>query len=708
MKALIFTIQLLLFLNMAGFAQPGKDKLPVMLIARSYPDHIVLRYFPTSPALMDKANSLGYIVEKAAYKAGLPVEKQVFSAVKGSPFKRWNNDRWEKALNETDKKDTTQIQLAGFAMTLSDENVKPAADIMANGLQTLMQARDDQDMKFAMALIAANRSKLAAEGLALSITDNEVKPGSVYVYRVRINDPAAGITGAAYIKIKCGDFNARYLFNNKVIKLTEGDNKVTFSFPGSTEYYAFNGERSDDGGATYKKITATPAFKLTPHGYTGKTDYGFTDSNLVNYKKYRYRVLVSTLFADELPLAEFTATPRDRTPPPPPFLRSVKQIKPTQVELVWDAQPASDLQGFNIKRSSSFKGKYTLISKTVLAPAARTYIDETFDANGSNYYLVEAVDTAGNTSSSFAAYVTLIDSIPPAMPVISSARIDTAGKIVIKVKPNTEKDFIGYQLLKANAPDHEFSGTAETYLDSSGRKIFTLKDSTTLNTLTKKIYYKVIAFDSHYNQSLPSKTIELKKRDTIPPVPPLITGFAVTDSTIVISFANSSSDDAVSNILLRRESGASKFDTVFINKDDKVSRFIDQKIMGGRQYEYAMISRDDGGLRSKISRSIVLKAKLNDRLPAPVISGVYNGNTKKIALSFLTDEKLNGRKIKVEIYKRSNKLSTWAAYKQIDLVAGKAFLDDVENTAKSVFYTIRLTDNKRVSNFSNELEIDYQ
>lgn len=708
MKTLFIIFQIL-FISTICLAQGDAGKASVALVARAYPDHVVLRYFPTTPTLMNRAYVTGFVIERAVYKPGIANDKLAYTPIKGSPFKRWGDDLWEKGFREMDSSDSTNVKLAGFAMTLSDENVKPdSIDVMAGGLKSLKEERDNQDMKFAFALIAANRSKLAAEGLALRITDSDVKTGVIYVYRVRVNDPTENTkTGIAYVKVQCGAFNAKYLANNKVVKVIEDDEKIAFSFPDSKEYYAFSVERSDDGGTTYTRITGVPTIKLTPHGYKGKTDYGFVDSNLVNYKKYYYHVFVSTPFADELPLADFTAMPRDRTPPPSPFLKTATHIKPKQVELIWETTAVPDLSGFTISRSNAIKGKYTLISKATLPKTARNYIDEGFDPMGNNYYVVEAIDTAGNVSSSFPAYVTLIDSIPPDMPVITSAKIDTAGKIVIKIKPAIEKDFAGYQLLKANARDHEFSVVTETYRDSLGRTTFTLKDSTSLNTLTKNIYYKVIALDSHFNQSVPSKIIELKKRDTIPPVSPLITDFAITDSTVLITFANSPSEDVISNMLLRREVGKAKYDTVFVNKNNLVTRFIDKKFIGGSEYEYTMIAKDDGGLKSKITRSIILKTQLNNRIPTPVIQGVYNPQTKKIALTFLVDDKLKNRKLKVEIYKRADKAAAWIAYKLIDLDKTKPFLDDTESGQQSTYYTVRLADaNKNNSNFSNELEVD--
>jgi hypothetical protein len=713
MKTILIILPLVLISFICRSQTQNETKTTIAITARSYADHIVLRYFATTPSLLNTANKVGYVIERAVFKDGIPVEKLSYTPVKGSPFLRWTDQQWDSALKAADKTDTTNIKLAGFAMTLSDSNVRASkGNVFDGGLKSLKEERDNQDMKFAFALIAANRSKMAAEGLALRITDNDVVLGTTYVYRIRINEPTSNISlESAYVKVKCERFNDKYLINNKAVIITEGDEKVSFAFPESKEYYAFNVERSDDGGVTYKKLTTTPTLKLKPHGYTGPSDYGYSDSSLVNYKKYYYRLFVSTLFADDLLFAEFIAMPRDKTPPPAPFLKSATHIKPTQVELIWETmgKKADDLKGFNIKRSDAIKGKYILISKSILPVSARKYTDESFDKDGTNYYIVEAVDTAGNISQSFPAYVTLIDSIPPAIPIISSARIDSVGKITIKVKPNIEKDFMGYQLLKANAKDHDFSVVLETFKDSLGRTTFTMYDSTTLNTLTKNIYFKVIAFDTHFNQSEPSKVIELKKRDTIPPVSPLITGYAINDTSVVISFANSSSEDAVRNILLRRESGKVKFDTAFSNTNIKVTRFIDKNIIGGRQYEYAMIAKDDGGLSSKISNSIQIKTLLNNRIPAPKLEGTYDPNTKKVSLNFIVDTKLMNRKLKIEIYKRDNKLSGLNIFKTIDFEKGKPFLDDPTDGQSGSNYTVRLTDeNKKSSNFSNELELKFK
>lgn len=708
----IFILLILVIINAYSYGQQpsANPQTALVLSARSYSDRIVLRYDPTTPILFHQANKVGYIVERANYTQGISLEKLNFEAIKGSPFVRWEDVQWKKALNDEMLRDSASANLAALAMAYSDQAIN-GGDLLKDGLTSLKEQQSNADMRYGFSLIAANRSRVAAEGLGIGVVDPTVTLGQTYVYRVRINQPIQNpAIDWVYIKVTCENFNDKYLRNDKLVKVVEDDGSITFSFPESVNYYAFTFERSDNDGLSYQKIIKTPVLNFRPTGFDGIANFAYRDSSLTDYKKYHYRIFVSTVFADELVLAEFIAMPRDKTPPSPPFLRSALHVKPNQVELNWETKDNSsgDLKGFTITRGVSENGEYQPISKGILPATSNSYIDQSFDQEGSNYYIVEAVDTAGNSSRSYPAYVTLIDSTPPAIPAITSAKIDSVGKIFIKVKPNSEKDFMGYQLLKANAKEHEFSIVLETFKDSLGRSTFTMNDSTTLNTLTKKIYYKVIAFDTHFNQSASSEIIELTKRDTIPPVSPLITGFAVNDSSVVLRFANSSSEDVVRNILLRRESANEKFDTLFSNSDLRISQFTDAKIGGGKQYEYAMIAKDDGGLQSKPSKSIYVKTILNNRIPMPKLDGSFDGKTKKITLSFLVDKQLENQKLKVELYKRSDKNAAWINFKNIDFEKGKAYQDDPEPGQNGMIYTVRLTDgNQKSSKFSNELELKF-
>src|SRR6056297_3068879 len=141
-----------------------------------------------------------------------------------------------------------------------------------------------------------------------------------------------------------------------------------------------------------------------------------------------------------------------------------------------------------------------------------------------NYYVIQAVDTAFNVSSSIPAAVTLIDTIPPAAPVWLSGDIDSLGVVTLKLENKPENDLMGYRLYKANYPDHEPSVIFEGFVDDDTLQdeiptAFT--DTVTLNTLTPRIYYKIKALDFNFNQSGFSEMMVIERPDTIPPTAPV-------------------------------------------------------------------------------------------------------------------------------------------------------------------------------------------
>jgi uncharacterized protein len=699
---LITTLFILVICNISIAQNALENRVTAM--SRSYNNKIVLRLFNSSPASLIVGNKKGYIIQKADFKSG-ELSNLSFINIQNSFSYRMNEDSANVYIERNKITDSFEREMAGLAYFLTeDKGQKTNDDILTEGTSSLKEHIQDEAMKFFMINIACNRSKLAAKVMGLWVEDENVIVGKTYVYRVKINDDN---NDWFYIKVNCENFNPKYLLKNDSITLNEGDSKIDFKFPEGDDFYAFNVNRSNFNHNNYVRLNKEPILKITPNEAIAKTDYVYGDSTLINYKIYYYQIWVNTPFGDELIYAEFSAMPRDKTAPDAPYIKSALHIKPNQVEIKWEMKDknSNDLKGFNISLGNDNAGPFKKLNKNLLPTNKLTYIDESFSLDTTNFYVVEAIDTAGNISRSFPAYVTLIDSIPPATPIIASAIIDSLGRVIIKMIPNKEKDFLGYEVQKANQRDHEFSTISQTFLDSiNGNTTFVIYDTTTLNTLTKHIYYKVIAYDTHFNQSPASAIIELKRRDTIPPVPPILTNFKLTDTTVVLTFANSSSDDLEANYLLRKEANTSKFDTIFINKNAEISQYVDTKIIGGKTYEYTMMAIDDSGLKSKFSRSLIIKTILNDNLPTPKLTGRLDVKSNEVTLNVETDSKLKGEKVYVEISKRKNNKAVWNVWKTIELDKANNFID--QNYAKGQIYIVRLLDaESKSSNYSKPLTL---
>jgi uncharacterized protein len=701
MKKYILIITIL-FCCQSIFAQVDSSKR-LSAMKRSYNNKIVLRLFPSNPSSLLVGNKKGYKVQRADFAQG-DIASLNYADIKNPVSIRITEDSGVSYIINKKITDTLELKMAGLAYGLTEQNALPQkGDVLADGVSSLKDKQQDESMKFFMVNIACNKSKLASIILGLWIEDEQVELGKTYAYRVKINDEK---NDWFYIKVTCENFNPNYLLNERNIKLNEGDTKVDFNFPEGYDYYAFNIDRSNFTKDAYKRMNKEPIVKINPTGTVGKVDYTFGDSSLTNYKKYFYKVWVNTPFGDEMLFADFAAMPRDKTAPTMPAIKTANHVNPAQVEIKWEMEDKinGDLKGFTVKRGSKNEGPFTQITQKALPSNARTFIDESFEKNGENYYVLEAVDTAGNKIESYPAYVTLIDSTPPAIPVVAKATIDSVGKITIKVKPNTEKDFMGYQLLKANAEDHEFSVEQETFKDSLGATTFVLYDSTTLQSLTPKIYYKLVAFDTHYNQSEPSQVIILKRPDTIAPVSPIITNYKVADTTVTIVFVNSSSDDVVANYLLRKEVGKQKFDTIFTNKENTIEKFKDKKFIGGKEYEYTMVAKDEGNLFSKKSRSLFIKTLLNNELPVPIIQAVFNEKQKAVTINYKLNGQLKSKKATIEIYRRTAIDADWVILKAVAVDINKPIIDEKLPNTTSVFYIAKIVDeNNNSSTFSKPI-----
>lgn len=619
------------------------------LVLRSYQDSVWLRWAVSNEAVWKVANTQGYVVERAERPAGntTPAAKLKFTPIAGSPFKNWTQEQWQTALAPL-QADTQAYALAGVAANLAlTPTTKPTGDIIQN-IKTLTQARQNAENPFTLALLLANRSRVAALGLGLRTTDKGVKTGKTYVYRVYCAGKTPIATDTAYAETAVQAYSPEKIYSMLKVSAFEADSSIAFDWQKTPEFYGFQVERSRDGGKIFSRLTKMPIVPSFPEGYTGDRRAGFGDDEvgIPRYQPLVYRFWGSTPFADEVMFAEVRAMRRDRTPTLAPFIESAEHTQPTKVVIQWkmNAPVEADLQAFRIKRGSKADGTFTDITQSPLDKNTRTFTDTQFDLGGQNYYVVEAIDTAGNVSRSMSRYVTLIDSTPPAKPVFISGTMDSLGKVKLVIQPNMERDFAGYRLLKGNAREHEFSAIQQTYSDSlppatKETPPVVFFDSTQVRTLTRSVFYRVIALDRNYNESELSEIIEIKRPDVIRPVAPLLGTYTATDSSVVLTYVRSASNDVAQHKLLRRvvsgkRSAWEAIATLSPKDITPISTYNDYAVQGGTRYEYAMIAIDESGLVSDTSLSITVTPYTRMFVSAPVLVAKAAPATRSVEIGW--------------------------------------------------------------------------
>jgi hypothetical protein len=602
---------------------PKKDSVHISLRvkAQNYGDSIVVRWAPGNSTSWMLTQKNGFLFKRKVFRKGL---KNIFTLVDSSSvvIRPWNLDAWGNYFKSShDSLAAVAAQMA-FAKSLPFDKSK-----QGNSFNNLSEKYNEQESRFGFVLMLADFDPAVAEGLGFRFVDKNVGKDLYYLYSL----VPAEIH--PYTKIDTGRVlmeGSRIYTHEKFpeIKGIAGDKMIKliwYSNIGENNFSGYIIERSDDG-KNFKRLNRLPfvAFKT---GKDKTKPVQYADSVSQDYKNYYYRVTGINAFGDHsVPSPVLSIHALDLTPPHYPVISSINNIKGTgSIQLQWiKKEKENDFKGYVVGRSTNLKGPFLPVSKDFLPFGTTRFTDEHPSTSAPNYYIVAAVDTAGNAGRSMPAYMNVDDHTPPAQPVGLTGIIDSSGRVSIHWNWGKEDDLAGYRIFFANSIDHQFTPLSQDLVTDSS-----YADSIALKTLTKKIYYKVIAYDRAMNPSAASQILVLNKPDIVPPVAAMIKSFKVTDSSVIIKWFPSCSPDVATQILYRKQDSSSQWLqlSAFGPKD---SVYADHQVISLHHYVYAVETKDSSGLHS--GKSFPLKVY--------VYTKGYRGNIKKFEV-----EKVQGKSI---------------------------------------------------------------
>jgi uncharacterized protein len=592
---------------------PGFTK--IMVIARADLDSVVLRWAPATPHGWRVANRTGYVVER---RTG------------NGDFVRLTPDTLHPMI----------------AMQLIDEMKlhpeKTYLGLVVNALwadSVLMEADGSDTMKdnaerntnlYGYALFVADNDPYIASLMGLRFVDRNVKAGEHYTYRVRLNE------GREY-RIDPGevDVDVRAAKRNPPpVNLTARglDSRIELRWDPqpANEYTGYIVARSADGGKTFTQLNKRPIVIVTRSDAAMPAQGGFTDTTAINYKSYRYRVHGITAFGEPGEAAEVRVMARDLTPPLAPRVKNPTQVGRTGVQLEWDIPAMTpDLAGFIVSRSSLPDSNFHDLTKKLLPKTARQFLDKQAD-EAEPYYIVAAIDTAGNRAPSFPLLGAIIDTLPPAAPTGLRGTIDTAGVVHLAWHPNKGRNILGYRVLRANALDHEFTQlTGEVCRDT------VFADTVDMRTLTRNVFYKIAAVNLRYNHSKASPPLRIGRPDRIPPEAPVFSDVQVSDSAVVLRWAASRSQDVASQVLSRRVLPGGVWANL-ATLPKQAEQFVDRAVTQNTLYEYRVEAVDSSGLHAPAL--LTVQARPYDtgiRAPVRNLTAIFNQEERAISLTWV-------------------------------------------------------------------------
>lgn len=660
----------------------------IQVIAKATDSGIVLRWAPDRPLAWFLTLKAGYKIERMELKdAKASISNGVFME-KVSLLLPWPIDQWRPISPPI-----TQDQNAAVAAQMIHGTTWKSKEKNAS----IMTKADELKNRYSYTLLAADFSANAATASALRWVDKDVKSGHVYIYKVSsLAKPTLfNITpGTVVVHEK----NRRKIPLPEVKNIDQGDRVVHISWskekhrPDFTAYYI---ERSSDG-LQYTRLTKTPYLSdEMKYDSLSSSNFVYQDSTEANYKKYHYRIIGITPFAEySSPSPAVIQYSIDKTPPPAPTEVRATQIGPDKIKIEWNHTGTSDLKGFFVGHSFNPISDHNLLHLEPIPPNQHFYIHDSVNTLRANHYIIAAVDTAGNASYSLNTYGHLIDSIAPAVPTGLKGKIDTNGFVHLTWNPNKEIDIMGYAIHFSNDSSHVFAVvTNKPVLTNS------YIDTIMIRTLTERIYYKIVAIDRNFNYSDFSPYIALQRPDLIPPSAPLFTVYERDTNSISLHWINSTSKDVVRHVLFRKEPTSewkiieSKAFTKFLS-----SSYTDKTAKQGIEYEYKILAQDDAGHYSTSAFTYKVKT-IALSTPADINDFVIKKEGTKAILSWASSAPLQTQFI---IYRAMEN----GPFVAIDKSTSKSYTDHINDLSKSISYRIRVKyPDGKLSDYSNSKQL---
>jgi fibronectin type 3 domain-containing protein len=597
----------------------------IRVLARAYGDSIVIRWAPTAAWAWSGCNVAGYTIERIEISApGNPRQK-----LNPQPLRPLTLDQFKASFGRDDK------YAAIAAQCLYGTN-------FTTGIRKGYAGQGDQASvfgdRYGFALQVADYDGKVAQAEALRWTDRQVKPGGVYAYIVYPGSkPPQGKIDTGGIIIT--DSAGALLSKPRLSELVPGDRiaEVHWSRFQKEPYSGYYIDRSDDG-QHFQPVNALPFYSSVPDSSQVKKDTAharqyallrtkqvFVDSLPRNYRRYYFRIRGINAFAEMSDYSDtLTVTGLDLTPPSPPIVGKPQYLGKRSFRLTWKRTgKETDFAGWMVTKARQVGGPYSALTPALLAADQTSLIDTGAFAHGQTYYIVAAVDTAGNMGVSMAAMALVPDTTPPAAPAGLKGRINRNGLVFLSWNRNSEEDMKGYKVYFANGDHHYFSQiTLTPDTDTS------FVDSISLRTLTKYIWYEVVAVDQNNNHSKYSLPVKLKKPDIVPPVPPVASRVLVDSAGAHIDWIRSPGNDVVSYILYRRQGDTIWRPVARIGQDTtkKGFRFTDSTMKPFTPYQYCAEAVDEDSLHSV--KSVVVSASVNTAPPLPplkTLTAAYDG-----------------------------------------------------------------------------------
>ncbi len=413
------------------------------------------------------------------------------------------------------------------------------------------------------------------------------------------------------------------------------------------------------------------------------TEY-FIDSGLVDGTTYYYRISASDEVPNESLLSGIiSGVPKDTQAPARPVGFWVEHGSLVDsLLLTWVLGSEADLTGYNIYRTNTSSGPYTLITSV---STVSEYEDMGLESETTYYYVIQAFDEVPNNSSySLEVSQTTRDFIPPSSPTnLTVTSMPTGNRLNITWDAPSDSDVVNYTIYFSTDNVSFFAEAVipvgiEYYIDGG------LIDGNTY-------YYMILASDEESNYSPLSSVENGIPEDIMAPSTPV--GLEITDqedaegslniswNPVTTNADGSTCDDLEVFILYSNKTGVweqlailPSFSTYYVDN---------QGIFDNIFYYYSIAASDEVPNLSPQSNAMG-NISLDDLAPhTPIGLSVKTQSGAEGALNISWNANTEPDIVKYTLY--SNKTGVWLPVANINHGIGY-YIDNVGLTDGSIYY----------------------
>lgn len=662
--------------------RPREESLGTVVTARAYGDSIVLRWAATEFAPWKLGLQYGYCITRIC--DDLTVENDETDEKEGNDgidtlehrFMPLTLEQMQQRFLPTDSMAGVAAQMMWKAGSTLEDVMKTAkASGQGNGMSAVMDLYDEQQTRYAYALMIAEFRADLAEAMCMRYTDRNVVKGRHYSYYITPLIPIDELrTNTGTVELD----NIPYVhppFEPEVTDSVSSGNDVILYWPlNAGGYTAYDIERRTPGGE-WKQLNNRPFITYSSDDFPAYQNQ-YTDK-VEELGNYEYRIRGYDSFAEKGPWSPVHSVHHgDIIPPMPPTITYMHVDRSDSVDVFVDVHffkdsLEADLIGYKIFYYNEITSdNWIPLHDDLIAPndtVKRVQINDL----PSGMIVISSVDEAGNMASSMPKPIVLDDVTPPVAPSDLEYTMQPSGVVELRWSPNPERDVRGYLLYAANDTTHAWQQV---------KGLGVIRDTVAYDTTVvtglnqRYIYYRLKAVDYAGNSSPFSNVLQVQRLSYDKPIACVVDTVWQNDSTVFINWRTQAEHNVIAYRMYRRQKSddspwiivqvvdASKVTGNIVHTEDRPP--IDRK----NRYFYAIEAISSAHIVSDLSYPVGVRHNGPDVMDVPVtLAATYDSKARQLVLDWDTSaDAPEGYWCYVEIDRGNGQFEPLASYEATD------------------------------------------